>query len=127
MEGYFVVMSNSLVPDQDGLRKWIEGHQGEVVYCKIENSRSLQQHRRYWQMLTVYADNCDDMTPQKLHALTKYALGYYEIIKFKDKEILNLESISFDKMSQKKAGEYYKQAEMYLQKEFKYNWEDGQC
>lgn len=74
---------------------------GEAVMVNVRRSRSGQQHRLFWAMLTRVAEATHFETPERLLAALKLALSRYDLMKMPNGRVVPvLHSISFDAMSQ---------------------------
>lgn len=79
---------------------------------RVTQPRSVPQHRLYWSMLTLVADNLDQpITADDLHEWLKLKLGYARPVRQRNGEIVYVaRSIAFDKMEQAEFREFFDKA-----------------
>ena len=86
---------------------------GSVVKADVRRPRSLQQHRRYWLLCSLVAENHEQLqTRDQVHDVLKLLTGLYTVVALKSTgEVLRVpRSISFGEMSQEDFDDYYRRA-----------------
>lgn len=83
---------------------------------KITQPRSIQQHRLYWTMLDLVAENLDqDITGDDLHEWMKLKLNVSKPVRQRNGEIVYVPgSIAFDKMEQPEFRKFFDKAKALL-------------
>ena len=83
---------------------------------KITQPRSLQQHRLYWSMLDLVAENLDqDVTGNDLHEWMKLKLGLCNAVRQRNGDtVMVTQSIAFDKMDQAEFRRFFDRAKVLL-------------
>lgn len=83
---------------------------------KITQPRSLQQHRLYWSMLDLVAENLDqNITGEDLHEWMKLKLGLCNPVRQRNGDtVMVTQSIAFDKMSQSEFRQFFDKAKLLL-------------
>ena len=79
---------------------------------RVTQPRSVPQHRLYWSMLTLVADNLDQpINADDLHEWLKLKLGYARPVRQRNGEIVYVaRSIAFDTMEQPEFREFFDRA-----------------
>ena len=116
MELYCRVMPESFVPLDD--IDWEQKKQikiGSDVKIRITMPRNIKFHRKFFALLNIAFENL----PEKIQAeknidsvdrllqLVKIHLGYYEVVKVGESNVLDLHSISFAKMDETEFRHFY--------------------
>ena len=84
--------------------------------CKVTRPRSHPQHRLYFAMLNLVAQNNDYITDaEQLHQVVKFRLGYSRNVQLTDGSVCTLHgSVAFDKMDGAAFNEFMDKATAFL-------------
>ena len=120
------VTETGYIPDDDAARAQHKKFKvGTVVGAEIARSRSLQQHRLYWEILTkaIYhqrerPDGREWRTPEALHEALKVATGRTELLRLVDGRLVKVpQSTSFAAMGQDEFQAFFDEAKKVIEDE----------
>lgn len=105
----------SFVPADDVAEEALERVKyGDLVLCDIIRPRNLKHHQKYWVMIGLVWDSCDQKeypTRESLHIAIKVLAGERDPIYLPNDLIAYLpRSINFNTMDQDQFSDYYKRA-----------------
>ena len=116
MELYCRVMPEGFVPLDD--IDWEQKKQlklGSDVKIRITMPRNIKFHRKFFALLNITFENLPEKIQEeknidsvdRLLQLIKIHLGYYDVVKVGESNVLNLHSISFAKMDETEFRHFY--------------------
>jgi len=105
--GFFLIPVAPM--DSDALARFPSGKDLSV---RVTQARSVPQHRLYWSMLTLVADNLDQpINAEALHEWIKDKLDYVDLVRQRNGTTVRVtRSIAFDKMQQPEFREFFDKA-----------------
>lgn len=87
---------------------------GKALKVKVTQPRSGPQHRLYWTIIGLVADNLEDVSEDTLHDVIKLRCGYAKAVKTRRGIEYVPASIAWDKMPQDEFNVFFEKAMRFI-------------